>query len=652
MTLGGAALMIAVDAALLQRSKGFFTGGFLSTAYVRSWTEAVLFLAVSFAANAAVIGTIAAIVMWWLARLRVRPTACAVAGWLAGVTPLLVADAISYEVVRYLGDAFDFALMFDLTGRSVAEIMAVASTHLVVPGLVAATLFVAAVAIVWIVHRRSVDDLDAGTLGRKGIGIVLALVLIGFFGVAMASAANDTVADGLGRTPSSRLMLLTLDAVTDVDRDGFGAMGRLRDPDPFDSSIFPYALDIPGDGVDEDGVAGDLPASTRPYAEIPPSAAPWARHPDVVLVVLESFRADVVGARYEGRPITPVLDAVAARGVSSLHAYSHNGYTAQSRYHVFSGSLAGVSDGRTLVDDFKRNGYFVAYVSGQDDSFGGPAYDVGASRADVHFDARDDRAHRYSTSSTAGSLAVPFPVVETQVDHFLQDAAAERPLFLYVNFHDTHFPYWHPGVETIVSPQRLPRGRIAPGEREALWATYTNTAANVDKAIGAVIDAVQRRRGTAPAVVVMSDHGESLFDEGFLGHGYALNEIQTRIPFIVANLPLVVREPFGQADLRGAIDAAMRVDPGVAAVPRLEPAPANEVFQYLGTIDRPREIALLGERGRTIYDFRSGRVQLQTPEWRRPDRLTGTEREQFLRLARQWERMMVARHARRADAGD
>jgi hypothetical protein len=54
-----------------------------------------------------------------------------------GVTPLLVADAISYEVVRYLGDAFDFALMFDLTGRSVAEVMAVASTHLVVPGLLA-----------------------------------------------------------------------------------------------------------------------------------------------------------------------------------------------------------------------------------------------------------------------------------------------------------------------------------------------------------------------------------------------------------------------------------------------------------------------------------------------------------------------------------
>jgi hypothetical protein len=97
----------------------------------------------------------------------------------------------------------------------------------------------------------------------------------------------------------------------------------------------------------------------------------------------------------------------------------------------------------------------------------------------------------------------------------------------------------------------------------------------------------------------MSDHGESLFDEGFLGHGYALNEIQTRIPFIVANLPLVVREPFGQADLRGAIDAALRVDPGVAAVPRLEPAPAHEVFQYLGTIDRPRQIALLGEHGRT-----------------------------------------------------
>ena len=39
---------------------------------------------------------------------------------------------------------------------------------------------------------------------------------------------------------------------------------------------------------------------------------------------------------------------------------------------------------------------------------------------------------------------------------------------------------------------------------------------------------------------------ESLYDDGFLGHGIAINDIQTRIPLIVANLPVAVAQPFGQ----------------------------------------------------------------------------------------------------------
>ena len=61
--------------------------------------------------------------------------------------------------------------------------------------------------------------------------------------------------------------------------------------------------------------------------------------------------------------------------------------------------------------------------------------------------------------------------------------------------------------------------------------------------------------GLAPGLVQLPDHGfrlyiESLFDESFLGHGYALNDAQTRIPLVVANLPVTIEEPFGQIDLR------------------------------------------------------------------------------------------------------
>ena len=644
VSAAGAVLISTIDALLLQRARSFFTGGFLSVDHLAGTSDIAAFLAVSLLADAAVVGIVAAAVMWILGRWRVRARACLAAAFFASVGPLVAADVLSYELVRYLGDAADLSLMFELTGGSVSELLAVASSHLIVPILLVTGATTAAGGLVWLIHRYT-----AGEPSRPARMRVLATPAVFWLaavaGVTLASVSSDAMENGLRRKPAGKLLAAVADQVTDVDRDGYGIAARLVDPRPFDGTVFPYASDRPGNGIDEDGVGGDLPPGTPPYEERPVPATAWARRPDVVLVVLESFRADAVGARHDGRTVTPVLDALAARGVSAPHAYSHNGYTAQSRYHLMAGSLAGLRDDRTLIDDFKANGYSVAYFSGQDESFGAAEYRVGFERADVAYDARVEPERRYSTFTTAGSLAVPLTVVQQRIGEFLRSSPPRAPLFLYVNFHDTHFPYSHGDIETLVSPARLPRARIAPGEHEALRATYLNTAANVDRAIGKVLTDVRRARGTEPAVIVTADHGESLFDEGFLGHGYALNDVQTRVPLIVANLPVVIDQPFGQVDLRDALGAALRVPSDGGASPRLHTSSDRSVFQYLGTVSRPRQIAFLRSDGRIIYDFRTRRVQFRSGTWQRPDDLRGADRAQFLDLIQTWERMVLARRA-------
>jgi hypothetical protein len=643
VTLSGAGMLTVIDALLLQRARSFFTGGFLSVDHLDGPWAITGFLVTSLLADASIIGVIAAVVMWVFARSRIRTGALLTAALLASVGPLIVADGISYELLRYLGDAADLSLMLDLAGGSVSELLAVASTHLVVPLSLAATAAMAAGALVWAIHRYTAGEPPPPPAVRA-LTIPALVCVAGLLVTTAVSASSDVMENGLRRKPAGRIIGFIADEMTDLDGDGFGVAARVSDPDPFDVSVFPYGVDQPGNGIDEDGIGGDLPTSTPAYTEGPIDSTPWIRRPDVVLIVLESFRADVVGAHHEGRPITPVLDALARRGVSSAHAYSHNGYTAQSRFHLLSGSLAGVGDQRTLIDDFKANGYTTAYFSGQDESFGAAEYRVGFDRADVAYDARVEPERRYSTFTTPGSLAVPLTVVQERIRGFLQAADhRDRPLFLYVNFHDTHFPYSHDHVDTLVSRERLPRRAIAPQAREALWATYVNTAANVDRAIGGVLADVRHARGGDPAVIVTADHGESLFDEGFLGHGYALNEVQTRVPFIAANLPLVIDEPFGQSDLRKALGAALR---GSAGGPRSEASQDRRVFQYLGTLRRPRQIAFLQADGRTIYDFRSGRVQFRDGVWRRVPELGPAYREQFLSLIHEWERMVVARRDR------
>ena len=254
----------------------------------------------------------------------------------------------------------------------------------------------------------------------------------------------------------------------------------------------------------------------------------------------------------------------------------------------------------------------------------------------------------FTEFSTAGSLAVPFDVLEERVGAFLDARGTDKPLFLCLNFQDTHFPYHHRGIEPLLNTVVVPESGIAPENARRVREMYMNTASNVDRAIGDVLAHVRRALGREPGVIVMSDHGESLFDEGFLGHGYALNDAQTRIPLVVANLPLRIEEPFVQADLRDALEAALAVPYTPGAKPTVEVEPSRAVFQYLGLITRPAQIALTRMSGRTIYDFRERKARIGDGEWKRPEDLTGADRADFLRVVQTWERMMLARNAARA----
>ncbi|MBA3884196.1 MAG: sulfatase-like hydrolase/transferase [Acidobacteria bacterium] len=535
--------------------------------------------------------------------------------------------------------------MFDLTGRDAGEIMAVASAHMAAPTLLSLGAISALGATVWGVNRLSAPANRASVqVSWRLAGAAAALFVVGFLTAGVLSVTNDTMEDGLRRKSTGNTYTRLTAALTDFDGDGYGIGGRTSDPAPFDPAIYPYALDIPGNGIDENGVGGDLPSAEPAYVEVPAAATPWPHRPNVVLIVLESFRADVVGRELNGKPVTPVLDALAREGVASEHAFSHNGYTVQSRYHLFTGSLAGLRQDGSILDDFNANGYETAYFSAQDESFGGPAAGVGFERADVSYDARQDRDRRYSTFTTAGSLAVSHRTLQERLDAFLASRDQSRPLFLYLNFHDTHFPYHHREIEPMVSGKSLTQRQIRPSRQDTLFEMYLNTAANVDRAVGSALDAVARAVGAPPAVVVTADHGESLFDEGFLGHGYALNDVQTRIPLVVRGLPMEIGEPFGQVDLRDAIGRALGRD-DMDTPPRTVTVPGKMVFQYLGNIHRPRQIAFADGTGRTIYDFRDDRVTLAGGTPVRQHALQGPAAEPFLNLVYYWERMMLARAA-------
>lgn len=644
LTLAAAGMATLLDAVLLELRRGFFSGGFLARDTASAWFDRFVFGAGSLGLDAVCAGAGVLVALAVASRVRWGAVARRGLALLLGAGPLVLASLVEYEILARLGDAFDLGLMFELVGRKPAELLAVSSSQLLVPVVVA----VAALGIVGLVLRRLNHRFpgDVRTAPRRAVATWVICSLVLTTATTALRTHSEVQDNGLRRKPSGQAVGAVVTFASDVDRDGFGLLGRPSDPAPFDARVYPFAPDLPGNGIDEDGIGGDLPVETSVEPAALPAAS-FARTPPVIVVMLETFRADLFGASEAGREITPTLNQLAREGAAATRAYSHNGYTVQSRYHLFTGSLAGQASG-TLLDDFRRNGYDTAYFSAQDESFGGRAFDIGAEQVTHFYDARQDRARRYTTFTTPGSLGVSSAVVLERVTQYLDARSNERPLLLYVNFYDTHFPYWHGQLESLVSNVRVPQRDIVDARAADVRRMYRNAAANVDRAIATLRAAVWSHVGREPAIVVLADHGESLFEEGLLGHGYVLNDLQTRIPLVVVGLPLEMCEPVGQADLRDAIVEAL-ARPSAGGRPAFRSCPGHTVFQYLGTLHRPRQIALTGATRRLVYDLRANRVRVGDAAWVDVADLDAPTREEWLVLVRRWERLRLAGGPRDGD---
>lgn len=641
----------AVEAVLLNVKYDYFRGGFLATNVLNTSALKLLFAFSSITLDAALI-----LFLWLIliplfsGVLRLSNSRLMAALALFTLVVPFTWDYIHYELQSYLSDIIDLKLIWELAGRNPQELLSQWGGHLTYlsAGIVLGLLVLALLIIAWR-HQElpgmarfsrsrppSVPNLARWTvLGTAVAAIILAVVTF----------RDSPVLFGLLKKPSGMVLRQIIQWTTDIDRDGYGFMSKPRDPAPLNSKIHPYAIDIPGNGIDENGVAGDHPADRSSTPESIDEATPWSRTPNVLLILLESVRGDILEKEVNGREVVPFMRKLAAEGAQSKRAYSHCGYTVPSRAQLFGGRIQPYPGQTTLIDDFKRNGYYVVYFSGQDDSFGDSGPLVGYDRADIFYDARSDKDKRYTQFSNSASLAVSCKLVNRRVLSFLDKYDPTRPLFLYVNYHDTHFPYHHRDLDNILGIKPIERGQIRPGASEAIWKTYANAASNVDRAIGELFNAWSSKlQGRPLLLLIVSDHAESLFEDGFLGHGYSAEDPQTRIPFIVWGAAGRWYEPLGLADIRGQLLRNMTTG-GFSGSdrPEIAPDPSRRVVQHIGAFTSPRFLAWRSLEGMDIYDFWND-VTI-TKEERDPgfSKQFGLA-ERLLPLIWDWESLVFAEH--------
>jgi hypothetical protein len=599
-----AALLVvgAADAAVIALTTGFFGGGYNSPilrgagrigAFVVGGAVLDAFLVVGVFSVALLIGR----------ALRFPSTARVTFAAFLSVFVPIASDVVTHRLHRVFGQILGLDALIHLAGGRFGNAALEALSE--APWL-AAMLSVGLVGAGAAIRlSRRIEGAAWGTPPSRAVlsTLLITSCLAGVAILAFTARRDPVLTYGFRHKPSAQVLGYLARLATDVDRDGFGLVSGPRDAAPFDARRHPFAIELPGNGIDENGIGGDMPADFRAALPFATQDLPGPRRPSFLLVYLESFRGDLVGLRFRDQEVTPVLNSLARRGASSMRAYAHTPLTWPSRAQMFQGSVVPRGGARTLIDDFRDLGYRVAYFSGQNDQHGGSDSLVGFERADAFYDARADIDQRTSRTALPVSLQVSADTVLARVKDYLDETSDDpRPLFLYVNLVDNHYPYHHDGLQRLLGVEPVTRPEIRPENARRVFETYLQASANVDRAIGELVSLWNDRLGDQP-ILVTGDHGQAFYEHDMLGHGQALDELQSRVPLIAVGIGGVWPEPIGMADLRGLLLTHLFAAPGRA---RFVEDANRSLFQYAGSLARPYAIALRGVRGANAWDFTRG----------------------------------------------
>jgi phosphoglycerol transferase MdoB-like AlkP superfamily enzyme len=617
-----------LELALVERKYAIFGGGFGSSQVVDTASELALFAAGLVAAQALLTGFLFLAIRALHRKTRQSPLFLLNFLFFAGGGSAALLAA-KFEVLSYFSDAIGFGLIRSLGGGSLADaaLFVLDDAALMLVGAAAA------VAGWWAALKLARRRLPERAETRALLWRHLAWPALALPVAALAAAGEPDARYALTRFNAFALANQALAQATDFDRDGYGWFTAQRDRHPFDPARHPFALDVPNNGVDEDGLAGDFRLAGAPP---PPAAAKLAANrKHLVLIVLESVRGDAIGKVVDGRAATPVLNALAREGTWVREAYSHVGFTTASLKSLFAGTLDPAPGDPSLFRDLKANGYRIGILSGQPESFGDISEVVGMkASAEIFVDAETLKAERAFGFAAKGSLLIDGRKLLRELDRrFGRRADWARPAFLYLNFQEAHFPYSHPETMRILPGEPVERGDIAHENRAAVERTYWNAVAYDDWLVGQVVARLKRLGiWDETLLVVTADHGESLFDDGFLGHGHFINRQQTHVPLVLSAAGIEAAEPVGLADYRALLLRALGAD---------MPAPAaGPVFQHIGPLDSPTAIGMVESGGVwTVMTLETGEVRFSDTGRRgRYRQLGGAEKARADRLAALWAR--------------
>lgn len=281
--------------------------------------------------------------------------------------------------------------------------------------------------------------------------------------------------------------------------------------------------------------------------------------PNVLLIVLDTVRAQSLSLYGYSRSTTPRLVEYAARGVAFDRAMAPSSWTLPTHASVFTGRMphehkadAGRPlDGRfkTIAEAFSERGY---QTSGFIANWVYCGAHTGLARGYIHYDDHDrawDDLFFNSLFLTKLFAGVAPDIRKTAVDinrEFLGWLAGrdQRPFFAFLNYYDAHEPYHVPdasfdrfGSRTADERQQIlatSPNYSAQAVLESANDTYDGSIAYLDHHLGLLLDELDRQKILEnTCVIITSDHGQNFGEQGGFGHGWGLYRQQIGVPLLI-----------------------------------------------------------------------------------------------------------------------
>ncbi|MHC4894826.1 MAG: sulfatase, partial [Planctomycetota bacterium] len=268
-----------------------------------------------------------------------------------------------------------------------------------------------------------------------------------------------------------------------------------------------------------------LPISTA-LALLGCSGDPLPTGPNVLLLTVDTLRADMTEPYGDAAPISPALQELAAGAVVFEEAWSGSSWTLPSLASLHTGLHSSVHgawqfsdvlgwDFDTLAERLTAAGWDTAAVVNH--VFLGRKH--GLNQGFVHYDDElvEDfgKSHEAITSDTVSDRGIAWLEAKASADD-------GRPWFLWLHYFDPHEVY-----------QRHDRYAPTFGDETDLE-RYRGEIAWTDEHLGRVLASLETLGLAEDTVVVLTaDHGEEWEEHGGLGHGHTLYGELVRVPLVI-----------------------------------------------------------------------------------------------------------------------